>query len=309
MNRYKDMTISDIRVLLSDASYEQYPNLLYELAEDERLGVKKIVLQYNKKYQKHVLELKRIANLKRIEETLYEEGYGIIAGTDEVGRGPLCGPVVSAVVIMPRESSIPYINDSKQLSEKKREELYDQIMSEAISVGIGIVEHDVIDKINILNATKLSMRKALDDLSIKPDLLLLDALKIDADIRQKSFIKGDETVYTIAAASIIAKVTRDRMMVQYHDAYPQYHFNSNKGYGSAQHIEAIKTYGPVRSTDDPSFRTICKIIRKKQAIDLKRSLGVIYNKKDMCWSSVDIDEREERSILFVVTAKIMCFAK
>ena len=145
---------------------------------------------------------------------------------------------------MPRESSIAYINDSKQVSEKKREELYDMIMSEAVSVGIGIVDHDVIDEINILNATKLSMRKALDDLSIKPDLLLLDALKIDADIQQKSFIKGDETVYSIAAASIIAKVTRDRMMVQYHEVYPQYHFSSNKGYGSSQHIEAIRAYGP-----------------------------------------------------------------
>ncbi len=243
MNRYKNMTISDIKSLLSDANFEQYPNMLNELAEDERAGVQKIVLQYSAKYQKHLLELKRIENLKRIEETLYEEGYRFIAGTDEVGRGPLCGPVVSAAVIMPRESSIAYINDSKQVSEKKREELYERIMSEAISVGIGIVEHDVIDEINILNATKLSMRKALDDLSIKPDLLLLDALRIDADIQQRSYIKGDATVYTIAAASIIAKVTRDRMMIQYHELYPQYRFDSNKGYGSAEHIEAIRTHG------------------------------------------------------------------
>lgn len=244
MGDYASMSVKEIDALLSRSESDDLSRIIPELSLDERIGVKKLVLKYNAKQQKITTEKKRIENLKRIEEQLYEDGYQLIAGTDEVGRGPLCGPVVSAAVILSRESRILYINDSKQLSQKKREELCELILSEAVGVGIGIVDNRRIDQINILNATKESMVLALNNLSQKPDILLLDAMTIAADIKQRSFIKGDATVYSIAAASIVAKVTRDRMMEEYDPIYPQYGLKSNKGYGSSEHIQAIREYGP-----------------------------------------------------------------
>ena len=171
--------------------------------------------------------------------------YTYICGIDEVGRGPLAGPVVAGAVILPKDCSILYINDSKQLSEKKREELYDQIMEQAIAVGIGYNSPERIDEINILQATYEAMREAVRKLDPQPDLLLNDAVTIpEVEIKQIPIIKGDAKSISIAAASIVAKVTRDRLMVQYDEVFPEYGFASNKGYGSSQHIEAIRKYGP-----------------------------------------------------------------
>ncbi len=181
--------------------------------------------------------------MKEFENELYENGIKYIAGIDEVGRGPLVGPVVTAAVILPREFYDERINDSKKLTEKKRELLYDVIMENAVSVGIGISSEDVIDEINILEATKKAMIEAVNNLSVKPEHLLIDAVKLNIDIPQTSIIKGDAKSESIAAASIVAKVTRDRMMVELDKMHPEYDFKHNKGYGTKKHIEAIEKYG------------------------------------------------------------------
>lgn len=181
--------------------------------------------------------------MKEFENELYENGIKYIAGIDEVGRGPLVGPVVTAAVILPRDFYDERINDSKKLTEKKRELLYDVIMENAVSVGIGISSEDVIDEINILEATKKAMIEAVNNLSVKPEHLLIDAVKLNIDIPQTSIIKGDAKSESIAAASIVAKVTRDRMMIELDKEHPEYDFKHNKGYGTKKHIEAIEKYG------------------------------------------------------------------
>ena len=200
-------------------------------------------------------EYEILIEIKKIEEELYLKGVNSIAGIDEAGRGPLAGPVVVACVIMPRDSMIEGVNDSKKVSEKKREKLYDQIIEEAIAYGVGIVSQEEIDRINILNATKEGLTMAIKEIEKdlrekqrdfeKPEIILVDALtKIDTDgISYKSIIKGDAKSYSIAAASIIAKVTRDRIMRQWDEVYPMYGFEKHKGYGTAAHIAAIKEYG------------------------------------------------------------------
>ncbi len=190
-------------------------------------------------------ELERLMQLKEIEKDLYQKGFQKIAGIDEAGRGPLAGPVVVAGVIMPQDSLIEGVNDSKKVSEKKREKLYDLILEEAISYSVAIIEQDVIDEINILNATKQGVTTVVEGFDVKPDLMVVDALThIDTKgIPYDSIIKGDAKCYNIAAASIIAKVTRDRIMRQWDEIYPQYGFSGHKGYGTAKHIAAIKEYG------------------------------------------------------------------
>ena len=190
-------------------------------------------------------EEERLKALKAIEND-YHNRVKYIAGIDEAGRGPLAGPVVVASVIMPEDSMIEGVNDSKKVSEKKRELLYDQILEEAISYGVGIIDQKEIDRINILNATKEGLTMAVKELNPRPDLIIVDALtKIDTDgIPYQSIIKGDATCYSISAASIIAKVTRDRIMRQWDEIYPQYGFAKHKGYGTAEHIKALKEYGP-----------------------------------------------------------------
>ena len=190
-------------------------------------------------------EIERLNELKQIEKSVYKEGYKYICGIDEAGRGPLAGPVVVASAIMPKNSMIEGVNDSKKLSEKKREKLYDLIIDEAISYGVGIVNQEEIDEINILNATKKGLTESLKALETKPDIILVDALtKIDTlGIPYRSVIKGDAKVYAISCASIIAKVTRDRIMKEWDKIYSQYGFASHKGYGTAKHIAAIKEFG------------------------------------------------------------------
>ena len=200
-------------------------------------------------------ELERLNQIKKIEEELYENGTTSIAGIDEAGRGPLAGPVVVACVVMPRDSMIEGVNDSKKVSEKKREKLYEEITREALGYGVGIISQEEIDRINILNATKEGLTLAIKNLETdlqeknrdfqKPEIILVDALtKIDTDhIPYRSIIKGDSKSYSIAAASIIAKVTRDRIMRQWDEVYPMYGFEKHKGYGTAAHITAIKEHG------------------------------------------------------------------
>lgn len=189
----------------------------------------------------------RLVQLKKIEEDFYEKHPEVryICGIDEAGRGPLAGPVVVASVIMPRDSMIEGVNDSKKVSEKKREALYDKIIEEAVSYGIGVIDQKEIDERNILEVTKTGLTTSLKELSVKPDVILVDALKgIDTlGIPYQSIIKGDALCYSISAASILAKVTRDRMMRQWDEIYPQYGFEKHKGYGTKAHIEAIKEYG------------------------------------------------------------------
>jgi len=196
-----------------------------------------------KKQQKLEAELLRLEGM-----TVYEKEYaahGLICGIDEVGRGPLAGPVVAGAVILPPDCRILYLNDSKKLTERRRELLYDEIMEKAVAVGIGVVSQEMIDEINILQATYEAMREAVSKLSREPDLLLNDAVTIpEMTIMQVPIIKGDAKSVSIAAASILAKVTRDRLMVEYDQILPEYGFASNKGYGSAEHIAALKKYGP-----------------------------------------------------------------
>lgn len=202
--------------------------------------------------QREKEERQRIKLEKEIARTeslmVYERRFadkGVLCGIDEVGRGPLAGPVMAGAVILPTDHKILYLNDSKKLTAKKRNELYDVIMSEAVAVAVGSEDHDVIDEINILQATYSAMRKAIGQLSVKPDFLLVDAVTIpDTRIPECPIIKGDAKSVSIAAASIVAKVTRDRLMVEYDKLYPEYHFAKNKGYGTAEHIAALKKYGP-----------------------------------------------------------------
>lgn len=191
-------------------------------------------------------ELLRLQELKKIEEDIYtSQKINYICGIDEAGRGPLAGPVVVASVIMPRDSMIEGVNDSKKVSEKKREKLYEKIIENAISYSVGIVDQKEIDRVNILNATKAGLTESIKGLEVKPEMILVDALTgIDTcGIPYQSIIKGDAKSYSIAAASIIAKVTRDRIMRQWHEVYPEYNFIQHKGYGTAAHIAAIKEYG------------------------------------------------------------------
>ena len=190
-------------------------------------------------------EIERLTKLKEIEKEIYNQGVEYICGIDEAGRGPLAGPVVVAAVIMPKDSMIEGVNDSKKVSEKKREALYDQILDEAIAWGVGIIDHKEIDKINILNATKKGVTEAIKQLKVKPNRILVDALTgIDTcGIPYTPIIKGDAKCYNISAASIIAKVTRDRIMRRWDEIYPQYGFEKHKGYGTSAHISAIKEYG------------------------------------------------------------------
>lgn len=240
-----EQKIQKIKEIFQAATVEELPELLSAYDGDERAGVQTLLKTARKRIEALEKEKQRTEGLKVYEREY--EAYGYLCGIDEVGRGPLAGPVVAGAVILPRDCQILYLNDSKQLSEKKREELYDIIMAEAVSTGIGYTSPQRIDEINILQATYEAMREAISKLSVKPAVLLNDAVtipKVDDGIRQVPIIKGDAKSVSIAAASIIAKVTRDRLMVEYDSVFPEYGFASNKGYGAAAHIDALKKYGP-----------------------------------------------------------------
>lgn len=210
---------------------------------DARGGVQKIVATAEKRLEKFYAEIERTESIKKYEKQY--DNYLYICGIDEVGRGPLAGPVVAGAVILPKDCDILYINDSKKLSAAKREELYEEIMEKAVATGLGFIGPERIDEINILQATYEAMRQAIGKLDPQPDLLLNDAVTIPGiTIDQVPIIKGDAKSISIGAASIIAKVTRDRLMEEYDRMFPQYGFASNKGYGSSEHIAAIKEYGP-----------------------------------------------------------------
>ena len=234
---------NEIREELQAASMDELPEFINTYEKDKRAGVQKLVETARKRILALEKEQKRTEALK-----VYEKEYehcGLVCGIDEVGRGPLAGPVVAGAVILPKDCGILYINDSKQLSEKKREELYDVIMEQASACAVGYASPERIDEINILQATYEAMRDAIGKLELRPDILLNDAVKIPGvAIRQVPIIKGDAKSISIGAASIIAKVTRDRLMVEYDKIYPEYDFAGNKGYGSAAHIAALKKYGP-----------------------------------------------------------------
>ncbi len=222
----------------------EYKVFISQYSSDDRSGVRKLVEGASKKIAAIESEIERTRQMQRYERE--NESFGLLCGIDEVGRGPLAGPVYAAAVILPKDTDILYINDSKKLSEKKREELYTEIMNKALAVGIGHVSNERIDEINILQATYEAMTMAVNELNPKPGALLIDAVHIPQleEYKQISIIKGDAKSISIAAASIIAKVTRDRVMKDYAKEYPEYGFDSNKGYGSADHIAAIKKYGP-----------------------------------------------------------------
>ncbi|WP_019242327.1 MULTISPECIES: ribonuclease HII [Bacillus] len=211
---------------------------------DERKGVIKLVEQWRKAYEKQESLKQKWNEMTLYEQNLYVDGYHFIAGVDEVGRGPLAGPVVAAAVILPKDFVLLGLDDSKKINEKKRNEYYQQIKDGALAVGIGIMHHDVIDEINIYEATKKAMLEAINNLNVDPDYVLIDAMKLPLSVPQQSIIKGDAKSVSISAASIIAKVTRDTMMYKYDEQYPQYGFKNNMGYGTKEHLEALKKYGP-----------------------------------------------------------------
>lgn len=236
------MKIGEIRDLLQAAEDQMLPDFIARFESDERSGVRQLVQRAQKRLDALEKERERLMAMHQYEEQ-YKDCQAI-CGIDEAGRGPLAGPVVAAAVILPKDCEILYLNDSKQLSAKKRELFYDEIMEKAVSVGVGYATPQRIDEINILQATYEAMRQAVNKLSVCPDILLNDAVRIPGlSMQQVPIVKGDAKSVSIAAASIIAKVTRDRLMMEYDKAMPQYHFAANKGYGSAEHIEALAVYG------------------------------------------------------------------
>ncbi|MBQ6129562.1 MAG: ribonuclease HII [Lachnospiraceae bacterium] len=236
-------SISKIKSEFNNLQNGEYEAFIEKHSNDERSGVIQLINRARKCVDKYEEELKRTEQMLSFERQY--SCYSMICGIDEAGRGPLAGPVVAGAVILPKDDKILYLNDSKQLSASKREELYDVIKSRAIASATGIVGHERIDEINILNATYEAMRQAIMNLKVLPDILLNDAVVIpDIDIKQVPIVKGDAKSCSIAAASIIAKVERDRIMEEMDKLYPMYGFSANKGYGSAAHIEAIKEFGP-----------------------------------------------------------------
>ena len=236
-------TMKDIRAHFASAKEGEYNALFQHYENDERSGVQKLIQQYHKKLQALEDERVRTESMKKYEHEYEHLGY--LCGIDEVGRGPLAGPVVACAVILPKDCDILWLNDSKKLTAKKREELYDVILEGAVSVGIGMASPERIDEINILQATYEAMRQAIAQLNPQPQVLLNDAVRIPGvALQQVPIIKGDAKSLSIAAASVLAKVTRDRLMREYDALMPEYGFASNKGYGSAAHIEALQQYGP-----------------------------------------------------------------
>ncbi len=237
--------IAQIKDYIKQLDSRQQYRLIPQLLEDERTSVRNIGKQLQNKLKRETQEFERINRMKEMEKGLRRKGFSLIAGIDEAGRGPLAGPVAAAAVVLPDGFCVPGVNDSKKLSPQRREELYQRIVEESLDYGVGMVDNIEIDRINILNATYRAAGIAVEKLKKYPDCLLLDAIRLPGySCYQKSVIKGDQKCLSIAAASIVAKVTRDRYMLKLHQCYPQYNFEQNKGYGTREHIKAIMEHGP-----------------------------------------------------------------
>jgi len=243
MKELLNQTIKSLKEVVEGFHIDAYPEIIPILKSDPRIAVQKMAESLENKLAVLFNEQERIQKMKAMEKGYYQSGIKLIGGIDEVGRGPLAGPVVTCVVVLKPDSQILYVNDSKKLSKKTRETLCQQLLNEVLDYEIGIVDNETIDSINILNATKKAMTDSVKALATQPDLLLLDAIHIETHIPQKSIIHGDSICYCIGAASIIAKVFRDNLMQIYHEEYPEYGFDHNMGYGTAGHIEAIRKHG------------------------------------------------------------------
>lgn len=242
MKPLSQMSIREVEAVLNSQPSEE---LLEACAKDSRKGIRRLAASHEKYRKEQRAEAQRIETLLDEEKKLWEKGFLYVAGVDEVGRGPLAGPVMAAACILPARFNLPGLNDSKQLSESKREKLFVEIQRQALGYAIGSAEPAEIDALNILQATKLAMKRAVESLKLRPHFLLIDALELpQLRIPQKGIIHGDALSASIAAASILAKVTRDRWMAELHTIYPYYGFNRNKGYGTKEHLEALTAYGP-----------------------------------------------------------------
>lgn len=254
-------TIKEIASILEDIS-DLTDKRLEIFAQDDRQGVQRLLSKKKRELQAVIEENIRLEWMLRYEREQYNLGYQLIAGIDEVGRGPLAGPVVATAVILPKDCKIKGLNDSKKIPKKKHEELYEEIKQKAMAVGVGIVDNKRIDQINIYEATKQAMIEAINDLNLQPDHLLIDAMKLDIAIPQTSIIKGDANSLSIAAASIVAKVTRDRLMTEYDSVYTGYYFEKNAGYGTKEHLSALEKLG-VTPIHRESFEPIKSMLKSR----------------------------------------------
>lgn len=252
-------TIKEIKEQLANIQRLDDP-LLTELEQDSRSGVIQGIAKRKREIQKRLDEDERLEGMLAYEKECYAHGMELIAGVDEVGRGPLAGPVVAAAVILPKACKIPGLNDSKKIPKSKHKEIYEAVLQNAIAIGIGIKDNQVIDQVNIYEATKLAMMEAIGQLEPQPQHLLIDAMKLDLPISQTSIIKGDANSLSIAAASIVAKVTRDQMMEEFDREYPGYNFAQNAGYGTAKHLAGLDKLGvtPIHRRSFEPVKSICE---------------------------------------------------
>lgn len=252
-------TIKEIKERLATIDDLDHP-LFEELILDGRAGVQAAISKRKRELQKQVDEDLRLEKMLAYEKELYTQGIDLIAGMDEVGRGPLAGPVVAAAVILPENCKIPGLNDSKKIPKSKHKEIYEAVLQNAIAIGIGVKDNQVIDQVNIYEATKLAMMEAIGQLDPQPQHLLIDAMKLDLPIPQTSIIKGDANSLSIAAASIVAKVTRDQMMEEFDCEYPGYDFTQNAGYGTANHLAGLDKLGvtPIHRRSFEPVKSMCE---------------------------------------------------
>ena len=252
-------TIKEIKERLATIDDLDHP-LFEELILDGRAGVQAAISKRKRELQKQVDEDLRLEKMLAYEKELYTQGIDLIAGVDEVGRGPLAGPVVAAAVILPENCKIPGLNDSKKIPKSKHKEIYEAVLQNAIAIGIGVKDNQVIDQVNIYEATKLAMMEAIGQLEPQPQHLLIDAMRLDLPISQTSIIKGDANSLSIAAASIVAKVTRDQMMEEFDCEYPGYDFTQNAGYGTANHLAGLDKLGvtPIHRRSFEPVKSMCE---------------------------------------------------
>ena len=252
-------TIKEIKEQLANIQRLDDP-LLAELEQDSRSGVIQAIAKQKREIQKRIDEEVRLEGMLAYEKECYARGMELIAGVDEVGRGPLAGPVVAAAVILPKGCKISGLNDSKKIPKSKHKEIYEAVLQNAIAIGIGVKDNHVIDQVNIYEATKLAMMEAIGQLDLQPQHLLIDAMKLDLPISQTSIIKGDANSLSIAAASIVAKVTRDQMMEEFDKEYPGYDFAQNAGYGTAKHLAGLEQLGvtPIHRLSFEPVKTMCE---------------------------------------------------